>query len=94
MISMCFAWRDGVQAKVRTYVRHRVFQFYWGAGSSACDFKMLLPLSPDGRWIRLLPIPLQQTVLDHFHAFTAWRDEAGMQEQSKLTSEVLEAAEL
>ena len=55
---------------------------------------MLLPLSPDGRWNRLLPIPLQQTVLDQFHAFTAWRDEAGMQEQFELTSEVLEAAEL
>ena len=26
-ISICFAWRDGVQAKVRTYVRHRVFHF-------------------------------------------------------------------
>ena len=84
-ISICFAWLDGVQAKVRTYVRHRVFQFYWSAGASAGDFKMLLPLSPDGRWNRLLPIPLQETVLDQFHAFTAWRDEAGMQKQSELT---------
>ena len=31
-ISICFAWRDGVQAKVRTHVRHRVFHFYWNAG--------------------------------------------------------------
>ena len=73
-ITMCFVWRDCVQANVRR------------------DFKMLLPLSPDGRWNRLLPIQLQQTVLDQFHAFTAWRDEAGMQEQSELTSKVLEAA--
>ena len=51
-IIMCFAWRDGVQAKVRTYVRHRGFQFYWSAGASAGDFKMLLPLSLDGRWNR------------------------------------------
>ena len=27
---------------------------------------MLLPLSSDGRWNRLLPIPLHQTVLDQF----------------------------
>ena len=93
-ISICFAWRDGVQAKVRTYVRHRVFQFYWNAGASAGDIKMLLPLSPDGRWNRLLPIPLQQIVLDKFHAFTALREETGMQEQSEPKSEAGEATEL
>ena len=93
-ISICFAWRDGIQAKVRTYVRHRVFHFYWNASASAGDIKMLLPLSPDGRWNPLLPIPLQHIVLDQFHAFTALREETGIQEQYEPKSEAGEATEL
>ena len=55
---------------------------------------MLLSLSPDGRWNRILPIPLQQIVQDQFHAFTALREETGIQEQSEPKSEAGEATEL
>ena len=48
-------------------MRHPVFHFYWSAiGGSAAHVKILLPLSSDGRWNRLLPIPLNHTVLDKF----------------------------
>ena len=64
-IRTCFAWCDGVRVKERIYLRHPVFDFYWSAiGGSAAHVKILLQLSSDGRWNRLLPTPLHQTVLE------------------------------
>ena len=48
-ISICFAWRNGIQAKARTYARHRAFEFYWSGGISTGNFKLLLTLSSKGR---------------------------------------------
>ena len=92
-ISICFAWRDGIQAKARTYARHRAFQFYYSGGISTCNFKLLLILSCDGRWSRLLPMPLQQIALDQFNAFTALREETSGQEQLEPKTEARDATD-
>ena len=42
---------------------------------------MLLTLSSEGRWSRVLPMPLQQIALDQFNALTALREETNGQEQ-------------
>ena len=90
-ISVCFAWRNGIQAKARTYARHRAVQFYWSGGISTGNFKMLLILSSEGRWSRLLPMPLQQIALDQFNAFTALRERTGGHEQLKPRTETRDA---
>ena len=42
---------------------------------------MLLILRSEGRWSRLLPMPLQQIALDQFNAHTALREGTNGQEQ-------------
>ena len=54
---------------------------------------MLLTLSPEGRWSRLLPIPLQQIALDQFYAFTALREETGRQEHVEPKTETRDATD-
>ena len=74
-------------------MRHRAFQIYWSAGASAGDIKILLTLSFDGRWSRLLPTPLQQIVLDQSHALMALREETGTQEHLEPKTEAGEATD-
>ena len=92
-ISICFAWRDGIQAKARTYARHRAFEFYWSGGISTGNFKMLLTLSSEGRWSRLLPMPLQQIALDQFNALTALREGTNGQEQLEPETDARDATD-
>ena len=69
MIRVCFAWRDGLRPIERAYVRHPQFHFYSSAttGSNG-HMKLLLPLSSDGRWSRVAPMPLASAHLRLFRA--------------------------
>ena len=80
-ISICFAWRDGIQIKTRTYARHRAFQFYYSGSISTGNLKLLLTLSAEGRWNRLLQMPLQQIALAQSNALTALHEGTGGRQQ-------------
>ena len=54
---------------------------------------MLLILSSEGRWSRLLPMPLQQIALHRFNALTALRDETCGQEQLEPKTETWDATD-
>jgi len=78
-ITVCFAWRDGVEPKVRTNMRHRVFDFYWSGGVSTDHFKLLRVLNPEGRWNRLLPVPLQEVLSSQSGVVAALREDLASQ---------------
>lgn len=54
---------------------------------------MLLTLRSEGRWNRLLPMPLQQIALDQFNAFTALREGTNRQEQPEPKTETRDATD-
>ena len=86
-ITVCFAWRDGVEPKIRTYMRHRDFDFYWTGGDSTGHFKWLRVLSPEGRWSRF-PVPLQEVVFSEAGVVAALREDLASQELSEAGTEV------
>ena len=86
-ITVCFAWRVGVEPKIRTYMRHRVFDFYWSGGVSTGNFKLLRVLSPEGRWGRLIPVPLQEVMLSQVGVAAALREDLASQALSEAGTE-------
>ena len=86
-ITVCFAWRVGVEPKIRTYMRHRAFDFDWTGGVSTGHFKLLRVLNPEGRWSRLLPVPLQEVVLSQAGVVAALREDLASQELSEAGTE-------
>ena len=62
------------------HMRHRVFDFHWGGGVSTDHFKLLRVLNPEGRWSRLLPVPLQEVVLSQAGVVAALREDLASQE--------------
>ena len=68
-------------------MRHRAFDFYWTGGVSTGNFKLLRVLSPEGRWSRPLPVPLQEVVLSQAGVVAALREDLASQELSEAGTE-------